>query len=252
MKFSGIILGKVDILISLPLAVNIAFSTALVPAISSAMARKDKKGALKKINFSLKLSSLIAFPCAVGMSVLAGPILLLIFPNASDGATLLSLAAWTIIFSVIAQTIYGSLHGIGKMYIPGICLAIGAVVKYLMNIYLIPIYGETIASLSTLTYQCIAAGLSTIILFVSLKEMPKIWSSFIKPGIAAGIMGILALMTYNVTFSVMSSNTIATFSAIGVAILAYIFSVFALKILDKDEIAQLPGGQKLNKLMKNQ
>ena len=39
----GILGGKVDMLTSLPLSINVAFSTALVPAISAAKARKDKK-----------------------------------------------------------------------------------------------------------------------------------------------------------------------------------------------------------------
>lgn len=246
----GIILGKIDMLIALPLAFNIAFSTALVPAVSSAMARKDKKGALKKINFSIKLSSLIAFPCAIGMSVLAGPILQLIFPNAPNGAELLQISAFTIVFSVVAQTIYGSLHGIGKMVIPGICLLFGAAVKYFMNVTLIPIYGEKIAVASTLVYQLIAFTLATIILFYNLKEVPRLWNSFFKPGVISVIMGIVALITYNITMNITSSNSISTILAIIVAIIVYLLEIFIFKILNSEEIEQLPGGAKLNKLLK--
>ena len=52
----GIILGKVDILVAVPLSINVAFSVALVPFVSSAMARNDKAEASKKIKFSLKVS----------------------------------------------------------------------------------------------------------------------------------------------------------------------------------------------------
>ena len=37
------ILSKVDTLVSFPLAINLAFSTALVPAISEALAKKDNQ-----------------------------------------------------------------------------------------------------------------------------------------------------------------------------------------------------------------
>lgn len=55
---NGILLGKVDILMSVPLSINVAFSVALVPFISSAMAKKNKEAAVNKINFHLKLQFL--------------------------------------------------------------------------------------------------------------------------------------------------------------------------------------------------
>ena len=250
-EVNGIVLGKIDMLIALPLAFNIAFSTALVPAVSAAMAKKDKKAAVTKINMSIKLSSLIAFPCAIGMSVLAEPILKLIFPNAPNGANLLQIAAFTVVFSVIAQTVYGSLHGIGKMVIPGTCLLIGAIVKYIMNVTLIPIFGEPIIVASTLVYQIIAFTLSMTILFVSLKEVPRLWSTLFKPCVISVIMGIITLISYNIVMSITSSNFIATIFAIVMAIVVYLFEIIVFKMLDKDEISQLPGGAKINKLLKN-
>ena len=49
----GILSGKVDTLTSLPLSFNIAFATALVPAISAARATRDMKTATKRVSFSL-------------------------------------------------------------------------------------------------------------------------------------------------------------------------------------------------------
>ena len=49
----GILSGKVDTLIGLPLSVNIAFATALVPAIAEAKAKKDTTTATKRTSFSL-------------------------------------------------------------------------------------------------------------------------------------------------------------------------------------------------------
>ena len=57
--------GKVDTLVTLPLSFNIAFATALVPALSGAIARKDFKTGKKKISFSLLITILIALPCTV-------------------------------------------------------------------------------------------------------------------------------------------------------------------------------------------
>ena len=118
----GILGGKVDMLTSLPLSINVAFATALVPAIAAAKARKDKKTITQKTSFSLLTSMLIGLPCTVGMCVFAGPILNLLFPNASSGATVLQISSLTIIFTILDQTINGALQGYGKLLIPAISL----------------------------------------------------------------------------------------------------------------------------------
>jgi stage V sporulation protein B len=118
----GILGGKVDMLTSLPLSINVAFSTALVPAISAAKARNAQKEITQKTSFSLLISMLIGLPCTVGMFLFAGPILNLLFPNASSGEVVLKISSLTIIFTILDQTINGALQGYGKLIIPTISL----------------------------------------------------------------------------------------------------------------------------------
>lgn len=118
----GILGGKVDMLTSLPLSINVAFSTALVPAISAAKAKKDKKTITEKTSFSLLISMLIGLPCTIGMCLFAEPILNLLFPNASSGVAILQISSLTIIFTILDQTINGALQGYGKLIVPAISL----------------------------------------------------------------------------------------------------------------------------------
>lgn len=122
----GILGGKVDTLTSLPLSINVAFATALVPAISAAKAKKDKKTITQKTSFSLLTSMLIGLPCTIGMCVFAGPILNLLYPNASSGEVILQISSLTIIFTILDQTINGALQGYGKLKIPAISLRMSA------------------------------------------------------------------------------------------------------------------------------
>ena len=118
----GILSGKVDTLTSLPLSINIAFATALVPAIAAARAKKDNKTATKRTSFSLLVSMLIGLPCTIGMCIFAQQILNLLFPNANAGAVVLQISAFTIIFTILDQTINGALQGFGKVMVPAIAL----------------------------------------------------------------------------------------------------------------------------------
>ena len=120
----GILGGKVDTLTSLPLSINVAFSTALVPAIAAAKARKDKKTIKQKTSFSLLISMLIGLPCTVGMCIFAEQILGLLYPNASSGTVILQISSLTILFTILDQNINGALQGYGLLKIPAISLGI--------------------------------------------------------------------------------------------------------------------------------
>ena len=120
----GILGGKVDTLTSLPLSINVAFSTALVPAIAAAKAKNDKKAIKQKTSFSLLISMLIGLPCTVGMCIFAKQILGLLYPNASNGAVILQISSLTILFTILDQTINGALQGYGLLKIPAISLGI--------------------------------------------------------------------------------------------------------------------------------
>lgn len=120
----GILSGKVDTLTSLPLSFNIAFATALVPAISFARAKNDMSTANKRVGFSILVTILIGLPCSAGMFVFAEQILKLLFPAQSAGALLLQISSIAIIFTVLAQTINGALQGLGKVMVPAFAFTV--------------------------------------------------------------------------------------------------------------------------------
>ena len=248
-KQFGILLGKVDILMSVPLSINVAFSVALVPFISSAMAKKDKKAAVDKINFSIKTSVLIALPCAAGMCLLANNIFGLIFPNAQEGAWLLQIQCWVLLFSVVAQTLYGSLQGLGKLYVPGLCLLTGAFMKYILNVIFIPKYGIVVPTITTIIYQAITCTLSFVILYRTLKEIPNVKELFLKPALATGIMGLFTFLCNKGLSYISIPNSINTVITILVAIVVYMVVLVKCGILSHDEIMQLPYGNRICNLI---
>ena len=101
LKQYGILSGKVDTLTTLPLSFNIAFATALVPTITKAKTNGDMETIQKRISFSLLVTMLIGMPCMVGMIIFANPILDLLFPNATEGATIFRISSISIIFIVL-------------------------------------------------------------------------------------------------------------------------------------------------------
>jgi stage V sporulation protein B len=246
----GILLGKVDILNAVPLSINVAFAVALVPFISGAIAKGNKNEAKRKINFSIKISSIIAFPCTAGLFLLAPQIFELLFPNAQQGAYLLQIQCFMIIFAVIAQTLYGSLQGLGKLYVPGMCLLIGAIIKYALNVIFIPIYGISVPAVTTVIYNAIACTIAFVILFRYLKQKPNIANLFLKPLFATITMSLVVFLMNNLFVYINIQSAVKTIVTIILAIVVYAVSLLVFNVLDKDEIMQLPYGNKICQVLR--
>lgn len=246
----GILSGKVDILLAVPLSINVAFSVALVPFISSAIARHRKDEALSKIKYSLKISSLIALPCTFGLFVLATPIFQMIFPNAPEGAYLLQIECWLLFFSVVCQTITGALQGIGKLAVPGFAMLAGTAVKYILNVIFIPIYGEVVPAITSIVFSATACIISAIVLFRTLKVRMPLKEVILKPFIASALMGLSVFASYKLFVAFNLGNTISTLVSICIGVIVYAIFVIILKILNKEEIQQLPYGNKICKMLK--
>ena len=246
----GILGGKVDTLTSLPLAINVAFATALVPAISAAKAKGDNKTITEKTSFSLLVSMLIGLPCTVGMFIFAQPILNLLFPNANDGALILQISALTIIFTILDQTINGALQGFGKLMIPTISLATGVFVKFIFNITLIkiPSIGVYGAAWGSVACHLVAFTIAFTLLRKNIKLNLTFSKFVVKPIIATVIMGICSYFTYLVLKGIIIER-LATIVAILVAVIIYVLSVVILKIFTKEELKMMPAGDKIVKIL---
>jgi len=247
----GILSGKVDTLITLPLSFNVAFSTALVPTISAAIARKDKKSAESRISFSMLLSMLIGLPCTFGMVVFAQPILNLVFPNATSGAVLLQISAFTVIFSVLAQTANGALQGLGKIMIPAVSGFIGLIAKIILNIILLQIPGIGVngAAIASNINNIIVFIISYMVLKKTLKLNLRPMKFIIKPVLATAIMSVCSFTLYKILAGAILPEKIATIISLVFAVALYGVSVIALKIFTKEEIKMIPYGTKLCKIL---
>lgn len=246
----GIYTGKVDTLVGLPLSLNIAFATVLVPSIAKLLAQKERKEAGKLIKSSLLSTILIGLPCTFGMIVFAEQILGLLFPNASSGAQLLQITSLTIIFMMMAQTINGVLQGIGKYRVPATALACGVVVKFILNLILIPIpsIGINGVAISSIVCHIISFSIGFLVLKNTLNMRFSARRFIIKPFLATGAMCIVSYIIYIVLANLIPWK-LATIIALISAVVIYALAVAVLRILSVEEIKRLPKGNMIYKLL---
>lgn len=248
----GILSGKVDTLTTLPLSFNIAFATALVPAIAAAIAKKDTQTITKRISFSLMITMLIGLPCSVGMCIFAEPILQLLFPNAMEGTLVLQISSFTILFTVLTQTVNGALQGIGKVMMPSIALGVGITAKILLNLILVPISSIGVNGAAFASILCYM--ISFLIGFSVLKKNIKLDFTFmkfvVKPILATAIMAGSSYFIYTVLNNgILDSKKIVTIISIIFAVIVYGISLSFLKVFNKEEMSMIPNGKRIYKIL---
>ena len=247
----GILSGKVDTLTTLPLSFNIAFATALVPSVSSSIAKGNIDLASKRISLSLLITMIIGLPCTFGMYIFAEPILKLLFPNAIDGKILLQIHSFTIIFAVLTQTTIGALQGLGKVKAPAYICFIGVIVKLILNLILVPNskIGVNGAAIASVVNNIISFILTFIILRRTIKLSLKFNQFIIKPIILTFVMCVCSYWLYTYLICIISSK-LATILVILVAVIIYLIMVIILKIFNEEEIVMIPYGIKIYKILK--
>ncbi len=148
---------------NLPSVLTLPIAYALLPALSSAMAIRDKKRAVKLTTDAVYQTVLLAVPCAVGMSSMSGPILRLLFDDevAARGELMLSLLAPASMLLCLVGLTNTVLQASGHERVPLFAMVTGASVKLVTTFVLTPVIGKYATPISTFLCYLFAAIITT-------------------------------------------------------------------------------------------
>ena len=249
----GILNGKVDTLINFPLSFSGTLSTALIPSIAAAKAKGKMSDVENRINLSLLIGLLIAFPTVAIFAFQADNILKLLFPNASSGSTILMISSFSIIFIAIEQTIRGVLIGIGDNKIPLISITLAVGIKYILNKILIPLSGFWGGINGAAISNLISHIVVTLFCYIYLKKEINIKIrkiNILKAIASTTIFIIISKVIFNFLQLYINSKISLILSLI-IGILFYLFSIINFKILDIKQLKVVSFRQKKKENGKN-
>ena len=247
----GIYSGKYHLLFNIPVAVANSLSSSLIPALSRAVAEKDRKQTLNRIASAIRFSMIIAIPSAVGLAVLAAPISNLLFPG-RDNTDLIKMTCYgssaVVVYSLSTVT-NAVLQGINRMKTPirnaGISLVLHTVILFVMLRYLhMGIYGVLYANILFALFICILNARSIARCKRYRQEVKK---TFLIPMVASAVMGAAAFGVYRAAYSIFG-NLISTGISVLVAVAVYFVLLILLKGVDAQELRSMPGGTRLSGL----
>lgn len=249
----GIYGGKYRLLSNVPVAIASSLGTSMIPSIVQSRTQQKPVEVKYKIRLTVKFNMLIAIPCAVGMGVLAGPIMQLIFRDSRElTANLMHIGALAVVFFSLSTVTNSVLQGIDLMRKSvthsAISLAIHAVLVYIMLKYLNwGVYGLVIGNVTFALVVCI---LNWIAIGRALHYRQEVKTTFLLPLAAALIMGAAALAVYTALHTVTASSTLSLLITVPIAMAVYGVLIILMKAVTEEELPDMPFGRKLLVLCK--
>lgn len=249
----GIYGGKYRLLSNVPVAIASALGTSMIPSIVRSRVQHHHKEVRHKICLTIKFNMLIAIPCAVGMGVLASPIMRLIFGDSTAlTANLMMLGSPAVIFFSLSTVTNAVLQGIDLMRKSvthsAISLAIHAVLVYVMLQCLdMGVYGLVIGNV---TFALVVCVLNWIAIGRTLNYHQEVRTTFVLPLIAALIMGIAALAAYHGIHALIPSNALALLISVPLAMVVYGVLIILLKAVTEKELPEMPFGRTILQVCK--
>ena len=242
----GQLTGMAAPLINLPVVVTTALSVSLVPAISEAMALKNRQMVATRAEIGMRMSVIFGLPAAVGMYVLAKPITVLLYKNAEAGVSL-EILSWGVVFLALTQTTTGILQGIGKTMIPVKNMLIGAVIKVFINYFLtgVPYINIKGAALGTVIGYLIPSFLNTAAVAYWTDLVIDLKYIVFKPAFAAGLMAVSVSFVHGKLMASGLTQNKATVFAIALGAVIYTIVLLCIGGLRKNDLELLPGGRRV-------
>lgn len=231
------------------------FAIAAIPALSAAIANRDKKACAENMSSAFRMGALIAIPCAIGMGTMSKGIINILFDSEMIGdvssldlaAPALSMVSGAIFFLAIISITNSILQAYRFEMQTIVSTFCGIIVKiaatWIVSGYEnIGIMGSAIGT---------ALGYFTIMSFniffviTKTKYVPGIRKIFLKPLIAGVFCGGTALGVS----ALIGEGKLQTLISIAAAVIVYVVVIVLIKGINRADVLMMPGGKNLCRVM---
>lgn len=250
----GIYTGEYLVLQNVPVALASAMSTASIPAISSSWAIHNYKQARENMKSGVRVTMLLLIPAAVGMSVLAFPIIGTIFPQEETIRTstiMLATGSVGIVFFGLSTLTNGILQAIGEVNAPLKNAAIALVWHCIITIVLLMLtpLGVYTLVLTNCLYALQVCYLNQKVLRQKTHYKQEIRRTYLLPIFASIIMGVIVGVCYYGLFTLTHKVFLPLMISIVIGIIVYFVIILYMYADHPEELSSIPyAGRIMRKL----
>ena len=255
-------LGQYQLLFNIPVAVSNALSSSLIPSLTRAVSRGDKKQTRAKIASSIRFSMLIAIPAAVGITALAEPVCNLLFVS-EDNSLLIRLSmagSLAVVFYSLSTVTNAILQGLNRMDLPirhsAAALVIHvAVLETLLLGLKLGIYSVVLANIVFALVMCLLNARS---IARTARYRQEIKKTFVLPSVCSLLMGVAAYGVYRGLAALFPAGMLR--GRLGMALLVVpsvaaamaVYGVLLVKLgaVNEEELKEMPMGTRLTRVFK--
>ena len=240
---------------NLPCAFITPITISIIPAITSHLTMKNQRGVRMVEGSAMRITGLIAMPCALGLLSLGGPIMALLGGYTGEklelAGFLMGVLGLTVIFNSIILVTNAMMQAHGDVTTPVINMIAGGVVKVIINFVLVGMPNLHIKGVAIGTLLCYLLIVTMNILAMSRKKSIDLRSlaGLAKPLLAAVLMGAVAFMV-NGFLAAYLPQKLACVAAIGAAGVVYFILVIAFRVITYDDCMLLPAGEKIARILR--
>ena len=187
------------------------------------------------------------------MSLLSTEIINLLYTIPRDEimttGRILSLSALTILPFTMVQATTGVLQGMGKQKIPMYSLVLGVACKVVLNYILVAIPHLNVFGAPVSSMVCYTVSTAINLWYIAAKLHIRLdWGELlVRPGAATAGMAVVVFGVTKVLNMQRRANTIV---AVLVGVAVYAVLALAVGAIRQSDVAHIPGGRKLEKLMR--
>ncbi|MBE6810529.1 MAG: polysaccharide biosynthesis protein [Ruminococcaceae bacterium] len=241
--------GKAFTLYNLVPAITSVLGVSALPVLATAWTKKDRALIKRNIESPIKLTAIISMPIGMGFVFMGDEIMNLIYSTTASveiGGNILRIYGLAAVFAGISIPMTSMLQSVKKELFAFINIAIGAVIKVLVNYFLVSvpsinIQGAAIGTLACFMFVFIA---HLITLILSTKVIPNFWKTILKPLVSALFCGLSTIV-----LDLSSMGKIGTIIEIAVAAVVYLIVLVLLNTFEADDVLSLPKGERIVKLL---
>lgn len=236
-------------LIQLGAVFGSSLALAIVPALTKLRLEQNSDNFQSHVKSAIKLTFLLSSGASIGLILLFPMVNTLLFKN-DLGTGSLQMLSVVIVFASLAMTISSMLQGIGQVRFTIIAILAGLLLKFLLNLILVPNFGILGSSLASVAGTIVIFSINYLGL---IKNIPKVksqvipWKNFGTASIYMCVVVILFMPFYNFFIDVETRLDYLPYVLLLVTIggLTYMTTLIKTGAITQEELSHFPFSERI-------
>ena len=240
---------------NMPCAFITPITVSIIPAIASHLSLKKHQDAKATEESAVRIMGLISLPCAVGLAVLARPVMALLGGYTGEklelATTLMTILGICVVFNSLVLLTNAIMQSHGHVNLPVIHMFIGGALK-LVAVYILagnPEIGILGGPIGSLLCHLTITVLNLITMRRCIRHAPGVLKNLFRPLVAALIMGVVAYGIWYGLQMFTSSRLVLCGGPVAVGMIVYLIAAIKIKVITRQDCLMLPKGEKIAKFL---